>query len=139
MGSVAARQRQILQTPARTREQFIARIQKGLPAAALARVVELGLDKSLVYGLIGSRSTLERRRKAGQLLAVEESDRLARIAELVALAEQVFGDRQRALAWLQRESVVLAGQGAPLRLVATSQGTELVRERLEQIRDGIYA
>ena len=139
MGSVAARQRQILQTPARTREQFIARIQKGLPAAALARVVELGLDKSLVYGLIGSRSTLERRRKAGQLLAVEESDRLARIAELVALAEQVFGDRQRALAWLQRESVDLAGQGAPLRLVATSQGTELVRERLEQIRDGIYA
>lgn len=139
MSAVLQRQQRILKIKAPTQSQWVRRVQEGIPAAAIEELVALGLGRQMLLSVLGSRSTLERRLKNKAVLTSEESDRLARVAGVVALAEEVFGDKAKAVRWLQRDSIDLAGQGAPLRLLATSQGTELVRERLEQIRHGIFA
>lgn len=138
MSAVIKRQSNILRTNASTREQLLQRINDGLSPSAVDRVVDLGFDRNLIYTLVSSRSTLQRRLKTSKPLDADESDRLARITEIVAMAEDVFGEKAKAMSWLQRESVDLAGQGAPIRLLATSQGTDLVKERLEQIRYGMF-
>ncbi|MDD5036947.1 MAG: hypothetical protein PHE55_19650 [Methylococcaceae bacterium] len=46
--------------------------------------------------------TLAHRRAKGQFLSPDESDRALRVARLVALAEGVFGDREKALCWLRK-------------------------------------
>ena len=137
--TITARQRDILGTKATTSEQLLTQISKGLPTAAVIRVEKLGFPRNELYSVIGSRTTIQRRMKQKSKLAQDESDRLARVAGIVALAEEVFGNKDKAMRWLQRESVNLAGQGAPFKLLVTGQGADLVRERLEQIRHGIYA
>ncbi len=137
--TITARQRDILGTKAATSEQLLAQIRKGFPPAVVFRVEKLGFPRNALYSVIGSRSTIQRRMKEKAKLAQDESDRLARVAGIVALAEDVFGNKDKAMRWLQRESVNLAGQGAPFKLLVTGQGTDLVRERLEQIRHGMYA
>lgn len=55
-----------------------------------------------------------------------------------ALAEQVFGDRSKAEAWLRRPNASMSGQ-IPLDLLNDAPGMAVVRETLEQINDGIFA
>lgn len=72
--------------------------------------------------------------------ATADSAVLARFMDVFELAENVFGDRTKASDWLLRPPAHFAGvEDAPIHLLETSQGADLVRERLEQIRHGIFA
>ena len=52
-------------------------------------------------------------------------DRIVRVARIIALAEQVFGDRDKALAWLRS-----ADDRTPLRMLHTEPGGRLVESML---------
>jgi putative toxin-antitoxin system antitoxin component (TIGR02293 family) len=77
---------------------------------------------------------LQRRKHEGRL-ARYESDRLYRLARLVALAEHYLGDHERAIQWLRRPNHVLGGV-APLKIVDTELGGRQVENVLGRIGYG---
>jgi len=62
----------------------------------------------------------------------------ARELEVRALAERIFGDENKADAWLRRPNASLSGQ-IPIDLLKDELGAAVVRETLEQIDHGIFA
>ena len=79
----------------------------------------------------------EGRRKVGTLTA-EQSDRLLRVARVLAAAEETFGNRDNAAAWLRRPTQVLAGE-SPIDLLDTDEGAREVETLLGRIGHGIAA
>lgn len=63
---------------------------------------------------------------------------LIRKLEIKTLTDRVFGDEQKAEAWLQRPNPALSGQ-KPADLLKDELGTAVVREMLERIDHGIFA
>jgi hypothetical protein len=61
-----------------------------------------------------------------------------RILEIRTLADRIFGDENKAEAWLHRPSTSLSGQ-KPIDLLKDELGAAVVRETLEQIDNGIFA
>jgi putative toxin-antitoxin system antitoxin component (TIGR02293 family) len=111
-------------------------IREGFPHAvvsALMRASGLTL-KELAAALDLSPRSLQRRRSSGRL-ARFESDRLYRLARIVAMAGQSLGDRDRALRWLKRSNRALGGV-VPLTGLDTELGARQVENLLGRISYG---
>jgi putative toxin-antitoxin system antitoxin component (TIGR02293 family) len=113
-------------------------IERGLPTAALDALAERGVTGHEIHGLIIHRRTLSHRKQNHQRLTPDESDRTVRIARIAVLADEVFGDRERASRWLRRATRRYDGR-MPIEMLATEVGTRLVEEMLYQIDEGIHA
>ena len=68
----------------------------------------------------------------------DESDRAVRIARILALAEGVFGDHEKALRWLRKPKRRFENR-SPLELLVTDVGSRAVEELLYQIDYGMAA
>ncbi|HSF48288.1 MAG TPA: MbcA/ParS/Xre antitoxin family protein [Burkholderiales bacterium] len=66
------------------------------------------------------------------------SDRVVRIAKISAQAEQVFGERARAVRWLYQPLTALGGK-TPFEMIATEAGAARVEDVLTAIEHGVYA
>ena len=75
---------------------------------------------------------------SGQRLTLDESDRLARVARVLAVAGASFGSADKAGRWLRRPSRGLRGE-VPLALVVTTGGARLVEDELTRIASGDLA
>src|ERR1700733_7541503 len=108
----------------------------GFPHAVLDKLMHLsGLTlKELAEALDLSARSLQRRRRSGRL-ARFESDRLYRLARIVALAQQSLGSHERAIRWLKRGNRALAGV-APIAALDTELGTRQVENVLGRISYG---
>ncbi|MET4390078.1 putative toxin-antitoxin system antitoxin component (TIGR02293 family) [Bradyrhizobium sp. F1.4.3] len=84
----------------------------------------------------GQNDTAELVRQAIDDLSPSGS--LVRILEIRTLANRVFGDTAKAVAWLDRPNRSLSGQ-KPVDLLQDELGAAVVRELLEQIDHGIFA
>ena len=111
--------------------------EDGLPVVSIEILYDIGLTFSEIHGLVIPARTLKHRKEKRQPLSVEESDRTLRLAKVVALADQVFGNHEKALRWLRQENSRLEGR-APMDLLRTEAGGDLVRQMLYQIDEGIY-
>jgi putative toxin-antitoxin system antitoxin component (TIGR02293 family) len=60
------------------------------------------------------------------------------LAQLQALAEEVFGDKTMALDWLQQPNLATDGR-PPIDLLSTSDGFERVKNLLLRIEYGVLA
>jgi putative toxin-antitoxin system antitoxin component (TIGR02293 family) len=103
-------------------------VKKGLPVSALdkfaGRVCPHDVRR-FTYRVV-PKPTLERRRKAKQLLTTEESDRLARIAKVFAFGLEVFRDEAKVRSFLDRPHPMLDDK-APLEIaLATGPGADAV-------------
>jgi putative toxin-antitoxin system antitoxin component (TIGR02293 family) len=112
-------------------------VEQGLPTSTIAALRENGLTFSEVHSLVVAARTLKHRQEKKQPLSIEETDRALRVAKVLAMAEQVFANHDKALAWLRRPNKRLK-QRAPLDMLRSEVGGELVREMLHQIDEGIY-
>jgi putative toxin-antitoxin system antitoxin component (TIGR02293 family) len=110
-------------------------IVHGFPAARLMELCEQGDVTPLERDQIIPLRTLKTRLSKDQLLTVDESDRLYRTAHITAMAQTVFGDKDKAKRWLSKPKERFTGQ-APMTLLATLQGTRQVEEMLLQIAEG---
>lgn len=129
----------VLQHEIRTELDLIAALQEGLPATTLDTLVASGaLSAREVEELIIPRRTLAHRRQKRQRLSAEESDRAARVARAIVLAEDTFQNAEKAAHWLRKPNRGLGGQ-VPLELLRTSQGAALLERALGQIGHGIFA
>jgi putative toxin-antitoxin system antitoxin component (TIGR02293 family) len=110
-------------------------IREGFPHAVLEelmRASDLTL-KELADALDLSPRSLQRRRRGR--LARFESDRLYRMARLLALARESLGDGARASRWFKRTNRALGGI-APLAAIDTELGARQVENLLGRIAFG---
>jgi putative toxin-antitoxin system antitoxin component (TIGR02293 family) len=111
-------------------------IREGFHPGVVDRVMRAaGLNlKELADALDLSPRSLERRRHSGRLAAYE-SDRLYRLARIVALANQSLGSQARAIRWLKRPNRALGGV-APVAAIDTEIGARQVENVLGRIAYG---
>ena len=111
-------------------------IRDGFPPAVVERLIQAsGLTlRELASALDLSPRSLQRRRTAGRL-ARHESDRLYRLARIVALADEFLGNHERAIRWLKRPNRALGGI-APVAAIDTELGARQVESVLGRIAYG---
>ena len=118
--------------------ELIHRIQKGLRFSELKTLqdtLDLPFEK-LAAKLCISRSTLQRRKAAGRL-SPDESDKVIRFSRLLTHATSVFGNVERARAWLKHPQVGLGG-AIPLDYASTEAGAREVENLLGRIEYSVY-
>ncbi len=110
-------------------------IRDGFPHAVLEELMRAsGLTlKELADALDLSPRSLQRRRRGR--LARFESDRLYRLARLLALARENLGDAARAIPWFKRTNRALGGL-APIAAIDTELGARQVENLLGRIAYG---
>ena len=84
-----------------------------------------------------AQRTLQHRPSRREKLTVEESNRVLRAVRVLSLAESVYGNRERALAWMRKPQSRLDG-GAPPSLLKTDAGSRIVEKLLVQIDKGMF-
>lgn len=147
------------------RIDFDALIKKGIPLGVISHIKkEFNLPDEVIARIIGvSPRTIARRRKTGKMpvsgiqkavsggqrkgrvtpislerLSPVESDRVYRFARIVALAEDVFEDKEEALEWLNNTQYGLGGR-IPFDMLQTDAGAREVEELLIRIDYGVIS
>ena len=118
--------------------ELIRKIQKGLRFSELETLqnsIDLPFEQ-LAAKLAISRSTLQRRKAAGRL-SPDESDKVMRLSRLLEHATNVFGDIERARAWLKFPQRGLGG-AIPLDYAETEVGAREVDDLLGRIKYSVY-
>jgi putative toxin-antitoxin system antitoxin component (TIGR02293 family) len=121
------------------RVDLLEEVERGLPMRAYDAVSE-ALDLTpveedrLFQVSLRTRARWKRRAR----LDAATSDRLVRLARILALAVLVLESRANAVAWLREPSDALGGR-SPLAAVASDPGAEKVSNMLYQMEHGIYA
>lgn len=113
-------------------------VREGLPHASLTALCEiLDVHEQELADVLGIASrTLSRR--AGGRLRPDESDRLFRVAKVLARAAEVLGSQERASSWMKSQHVALGNQ-APLHLLDTEIGEDEVLALLGRIEHGVVS
>jgi putative toxin-antitoxin system antitoxin component (TIGR02293 family) len=126
----------VLGQPFNTATDLQDAIRRGFPQAVVEEIMHAaGLTlKELAASLDLSPRSLQRRRREGRL-ARYESDRLYRLARIIALAKHYIGDDETAMRWLRRPNRSLGGS-APLQLIDTELGARTVENVLGRIAYG---
>jgi len=122
--------------PVRTGEDLNAAIREGFLHSVVDALVESsGLTlQEVASSLDLSPRSLQRRKHQGRL-ARYESDRLYRLARLLALADYFIGGREKAIEWMKRPNLVLGGV-SPIKLLDTELGARQVENTLGRIGYG---
>lgn len=122
----------------RTDQDLMKLVEDRLSPRAVDALRQSGLTDEEVYSLVVPRRTLSHRRARREALSRDESDRVVRVARVVALCEEVFGEHDRGWRWLRDAKRQFQGR-APLDLLATEAGARLVEELLYRIDEGMAA
>lgn len=110
-------------------------VEQRLPVRTLRALAAHGVSDDEIYRLVIPRRTLAHRRAKRQPLTPEESDRAVRVARIMAHAEKVFGDPEKAGRWLRKPKPRFDGR-TPIDMLATECGARLVEEWLGQLEHG---
>ena len=119
--------------------ELIRQIQKGLRFTEL-ETLQHSLDmpfEQLAAKLSISRSTLQRRKHAGRL-SPEESNKVVRFSRLLRQAADLFGNVEKARAWLKHPQYGLGG-AVPLDYAETEVGAREVEDLLGRMKYGVYS
>src|ERR1035437_6847334 len=116
-------------------EELASLVEKRLPATAVKALVRGGLSDAEVYLLIVPRRTLAHRIAKHQPLSKDESDKAVRVARITAMAEQVFGEPERAWRWLRKAKRRFDGK-APIDMLATEAGRS--EEKTSELKSRQY-
>lgn len=121
-------------------EKPIESIRQGIPVRAAFQLAQrFKIPENKLATLIGiTPRTLARYKKKHQPLQSISSDRLYRLARVIALAEEVLEEEATARNWLHRPNQALGGI-APLELLDTDAGTQQVSELLNRIEYSVYS
>ena len=113
-------------------------VEQRLSARAIDALRRSGLTDEEIYSLIIPRRTLTHRRARREALSRDESDRAVRIARVIALCEEIFGDERRSWRWIRDGKRRFQGR-TPLEMLGTEAGERLIEELLYRIDDGMAA
>jgi putative toxin-antitoxin system antitoxin component (TIGR02293 family) len=137
MSSAGLQINSLLGLPYPAPESDILRIvENRLAPSAITHMTELGFTRAEINSTVIPSRTLTHRRSRREKLTLEESDRVMRVVRVLAATERVYGNRERALAWLRKPKARLDGR-VPLSLLTSDAGSRLVEELLIQIDEGM--
>jgi len=118
---------------------LIDEVERGLPTKAYAAVAKaLNLTPDEEDSLLQNRLRTRARWKQRSRLDPATSDRLVRLARILALAIDVLESKAHAVDWL-RESSDVFGDRTPLEMMTTDVGADKVTNMLYQMEHGVYA
>jgi putative toxin-antitoxin system antitoxin component (TIGR02293 family) len=101
---------EVLGKPVRSELELAEAVRHGfLPAVTDELFDGTVLSKSDMERLFMPRCMLTYRIKKGERSTREESDRVAHVARIVAMAEETFGNREKASRWLHKPKKSFAG------------------------------
>lgn len=113
-----------------------AAISEGLPSASIDALLEAAdLSAVELAPLIPQRTQLASKQR--ERLTPAQSDRLARFARLLSMAEETFGSLEKARTWMERPNRALGGQ-RPIELIRRSSGALLVEQVLGRLSYGVH-
>ena len=114
-------------------------VAEGIPTSLLGEAVEMGvLTREEVARLIVPKRTLAHRKRRGEHLSPDESDRLARVFHLHKVALRTFDeDADKVGRWLRTPNRALSSE-IPLDLIVTSGGARLVEDVLLRLEHGVF-
>ncbi len=113
-------------------------VHKGIPFQSFERIREtLDISQAAFAELLMISPRTVQRRKSEKRFTADESDRILRIARLLARSVMVFGDQDRALLWLRSPLATLGGH-PPWEFLDTDIGAEQVADILGRIEYGVY-
>jgi putative toxin-antitoxin system antitoxin component (TIGR02293 family) len=138
MATAAAIEPDLLQLAALNCEAQIRLAEEGLPTESVAQLRTLGISFTEVAEIVIPPRTLKHRIARGQRLSTEESERLLRVVRILALADRVFGDREKALGWLRLPDPRQDDRSC-LSLLRTEAGGKTVENMLGQIDQGYFS
>jgi len=117
----------------------LSHIESGVALSTLSEfVASSGLPLKDIYHVVIPARTLKHRRDRKEPLSRDESDKLARLARIYDYAVKVFGETERARAWLEEPKRRFDGR-TPLQTLQTETGGRLVEQMLVQIDYGMFA
>jgi putative toxin-antitoxin system antitoxin component (TIGR02293 family) len=130
----------VLGSRAKNTDDWMRLIESGLPAEAAEVLKErIGLDDPSVAATLGiSIRTLARARASHARFDAVVSDRLYRLARLVAIARAVLEHDDRAVQWLTQPQPGL-GNRRPIDVARNEPGAREVENLLIRIEHGVYS
>jgi len=117
---------------------LISLVRAGLPGSALAKVAEIyQLPKSEMYNILDI-SAKTGQRVAGKKLNRDISDHLIQMVKVFYRTYEVFKSLDKSIQWLKSPCYALGNQ-APVKLLDTVEGAELVMNTLGCIEYGVFS
>lgn len=118
---------------------WLSLIRQGIPTLALDSLsTNTHVTNTELAQILGITTRKLAQRKHDGILSCQESERLLRVAQAIARAEDVFDDLNNALAWMRSPIIVLRGS-TPFSLLDTEVGGEMVMQTLGRVQYGIPA
>ena len=128
----------ILKIGAKDSREAVEATRRGLAVGSVDELLQSGrATPAEIDRIVIPRKTLSHRRKIG-VLTPDQSDRLIRLARVIAAAEETFGSQDKAARWLRRPTSALDGD-APISLLDTGEGSRQVEDLLARIDHGLAA
>ena len=113
-------------------------VEQGLPTKNLKLLKTKGLTFTEMAATVISPRTLKHRKARGENLSPVETERAVRVASIIRLAEEVFGNPGKALLWLRHTSARLNDR-TPLSMLQTEAGGREIEAMLHGIAHGIFS
>jgi putative toxin-antitoxin system antitoxin component (TIGR02293 family) len=113
-------------------------VRRQIPLRALTYLKRGGFSDREIWRFIIAERTQRHRKARREPLSIEESDRLVRLARVQALAEDVFGEPEKANRWLREGLGILDGK-TPLEVAQTDAGARVIEQLLAKIDWGAAA
>ena len=114
-------------------------VEAGLPLTAIGEfVANSGLQLKDIYEVVIPARTLKHRRDRKESLNLDESDKFARLVRVYSQTLRVFGDKEKALHWLNKPKHRFV-ERTPIQMLRTELGGRMVEEMLIQIDEGMFA
>ena len=113
--------------------------RRGVPKSALSRLAKtLGFSTAHMATFLPVTERTIQRYTPKQYFKAYVSERILQLAELAAYGLEIFDDKDQFLGWLNEPTKGLGGQ-APVELMDTSFGVEVVRNELIRIEYGVFS
>ena len=128
----------VLGTVVRSQADLALAVRNRLPLSALRGLSQAGMSEQEIEKFVIPQRTRRHRADKQQPLTVDESDRAVRLLRVQSLAEQTFGDLDKANCWLRRPLTELGGE-TPLVVAQTEAGARVIETMLGKIAWGAAA
>lgn len=130
--------RLVLGADVRSQADLALAVRNRLPLSALNGLAQAGLTDQEIEKFVIPQRTRRHRADRKQPLTVDESDRAVRLLRVQTLAEDTFGDTDKAHRWLRRPLGELGGE-TPFVIAQTEAGARVVETILGKIAWGAAA
>lgn len=117
----------------------VARVARGVPARSFDDFVAVSgaTSERISRAIHMSVRSVQRRKQANEALPAPASERLVRLAELYARAEEVIGHADLAKQWMQTPRSAFDGK-SPLEMASSELGAREVEDLLGRVEHGVF-